>query len=106
MRRVIAAVDLSGLRRRVADRARIIAEEHGAELTLVHAIPQLKDVFLSEAEIAAMKSVRGESTERLADWLRARTGIDISIELPVGPPARVVARACLLYKSPSPRDED
>lgn len=93
MRRVVAAVDLSGLRRRVADRARIIAEEHGAELTLVHAVPQLKDVFLSEAEVAAMKSVRGESTERLADWLRARTDIDISIELPVGPPARVVARA-------------
>ena len=93
MRRVIAAVDLSGLRRRVADRARIIAEETGASLTLLHAIPPLRDVFLSKAEVRAMQQIRLKSTEQLADWLRARTEIEVGVETPVGPPARVVARA-------------
>ncbi len=93
MRRVVAAVDLSGLRRRVADRARIIAEEHNAGLTLVHAIPRLNDVFLSPAEVGAMQTVRRESTEQLADWLRERTDVEVSVELSVGPPARVVAQA-------------
>lgn len=91
MRRVVAAVDLSGLRRRVADRARIIAEEHHAKLTLVHAIPPLKDVFLSEAEVTAMQALRRDSTQHLAEWLRERTTVPIDIRLPVGPPARVVA---------------
>jgi nucleotide-binding universal stress UspA family protein len=89
---VVAAVDLSGLRRRVADRARIVAEEHGAELTLVHAIPPIRDVFLSPAEVKAMQMLRRDSTERLAEWLRERTDVDIDIHLRVGPPARVIAR--------------
>lgn len=92
LHRVVAAVDLSGLRRRVADRARILAEERGARLTLVHAIPRLNDVFLSADELRAMHDVRRRSTEELATWLRDRTDVDVSVELPVGPPARVVVR--------------
>ena len=92
MRRVVAAADLSGLRRRVADRGRIIAEEHNAGLTLVHAIPRLNHVFLNPAEVGAMQAVRRDSTEQLADWLRARTDVEVSVELSVGPPARAVAQ--------------
>ena len=91
MDRVVAAVDLSGLRRRVADRARLIAEEHDARLTLLHAIPPLNEVFLNNAELNAMRVLRRDSTERLAEWLRERTDVSIDIKLPVGPPARVVA---------------
>ncbi len=92
MRRVVAAVDLSGLQRRVADRARLIAEEHDASLTLLHAVPPLNDVFFDQSELKAMHSLRRESTERLSDWLKDRTDIPIDISIQVGPPARIVAR--------------
>lgn len=92
MRRVVAAVDLSGLQRRVADRARLIAEEHDARLTLLHAVPTLNDVFLDQSEMKAMQVLRRDSTENLALWLRSRTEIPIDINVPIGPPARVVAR--------------
>lgn len=93
MRRVVAAVDLSGLQRRVADRARLIAEEHDAGLTLLHAVPPLNGVFFDQVELKAMHSLRRESTERLFEWLQDRTDIPIDISIQVGPPARVVARA-------------
>jgi nucleotide-binding universal stress UspA family protein len=92
MERVIAAVDLSALRRRVADRARLIAEEHNAGILLVHAMAPMHDSLLDPGETRAIRLLRRRSTEQLGEWLAQRTSLPVEVMVASGSPARVVSR--------------
>jgi hypothetical protein len=57
-KKVLAAVDLTPVGRRVADRARLVAEEHDSPLTLVHAFDPAEGVLLDPGEIGSVQADR------------------------------------------------
>ncbi len=71
MKQVLAAVDLSPMSRRVADRARILAEAHQAELKLVH-VAEPPDVPLPDKMLERIHLYRQSQAEDLLTWINAR----------------------------------
>lgn len=80
MKRVLAAVDLGPLSRRVADRARILAEDHGAELRLVH-VWEPPDVPLPDDMLERVYLYHQGQAEDLLTWInsRARCAVELDI---------------------------
>ena len=92
MRNVVAAVDLTPVGRRVADRARLVAEQHGASLTLVHVFDPTEGELFGPAEIALVREQTSVRAHDLADWVRSRTDLEVKLTIPSGNPAAHVAR--------------
>ncbi len=92
MRRVLAAVDLSPMGRRVAERGRMLAEEHGASLTLVHVVEEDSDEIMSQRERDRLREAATAAASDLAGWLRGRCGVEVELVTPDGHPAREVAK--------------
>ncbi len=92
MENVLAAVDLTPVGRRVADRARLVAEEHGARLTLVHVFDPTEGVMLEKAEMAAFKTATADLAHQLADWVRGRTEVPVELVIPWGNPTAHISR--------------
>lgn len=92
VKKVLAAVDLTAVGRRVADRARLVAEEHGSSLTLVHVFDPAEGALLDSEEMALFKRTATERAHELADWVRARTTVQVDLAIPSGSPATHVAR--------------
>lgn len=88
----MAAVDLSPLGRRVADRARIIAEQNGLPLTLIHAVDPAEFGFLDREERKAFLESSRVLTDALVDWIRERTTAEVNAVVAEGPPARLVVK--------------
>ena len=83
MKRVLAAVDLGPLSRRVADRARILAEEHRAELRLVH-VWEPPDIPLSEDLLAKAYLNHQSKAEDLLAWINSRARCPVELEVRSG----------------------
>lgn len=92
MRKVVAAIDLTPVGRRVADRARMIAEEQGATLTLVHVFDPAEGVLLAPAEMTLFKQTANEMAHDLADWVRGRTDVSVDLVIPSGNPTAHISR--------------
>ena len=90
--KVVAAVDLSPLGRRVADRARIIAEQHGLPLTLVHAVDPAEFGFLDREERRAFLESSQLLTDELLDWIKHRSSGSVDAVVVEGSPARQVVK--------------
>ena len=75
---VLAAFDLSPMGRRVADRAREIAEAHGASLHLVH-IGEIPDVELPEEMLERIRLYRHSKAENLLAWINSRARCDVTL---------------------------
>jgi nucleotide-binding universal stress UspA family protein len=86
VRRILAAVDLRPVSRRVADRARMVAEEAGAELTLLHALEPLADTFVPGPVADRLREHRAEEARELYDWVRARTSTPLDLTVRKGSP--------------------
>ncbi|MFO7548018.1 MAG: universal stress protein [Acidimicrobiia bacterium] len=86
MRRVLAAVDLRPVSRRVVDRARVVAEQTGAELTLLHALEPLADTFVPGPIAARLREHRAEEARELYDWVQARTEVPLDLAVKKGSP--------------------
>ena len=80
MKRVLAAVDLGPLSRRVADRARILAEDHGAELRLVHVWEQ-PDVPLPDEMLERVYLYHQSQAEDLLTWINARARCPVELDI-------------------------
>lgn len=94
MRAVVAGVDLTATGRRVAERARIIAEESGASLTLVHVLESVGEALIDPGLAKLMRDRQTAAAEELADWCRERSGIEIKLEVTRGSPSwDLVAKA-------------
>lgn len=87
MRSVVAGVDLSASGRRVADRARIVAEEAGAQLELVHVLEPVKEAMISPGLAKLMYEHQRAEAVKLADWCRGRTEISVELDVVKGSPA-------------------
>ncbi len=83
MKRVLAAVDLGPLSRRVADRARLLAEDHGAELRLVH-VWEPPEVQLPEEMLERVYLYHQSQAEDLLTWINARARCPVELDIRTG----------------------
>jgi nucleotide-binding universal stress UspA family protein len=91
---VVAGVDLTAMGRRVAERARIIAETSRVPLVLVHVIEPVGEAFIEPGLAKLMREHQTAHAEKLAAWCRERAGVDVDLEVVKGSPSwELVARA-------------
>ena len=77
---VLAAFDLSPMGRRVADRAREVAEANGASLSLVH-IGEVPDVELPDEMLERIRLYRHSKAENLLAWINSRAECDVTLKV-------------------------
>jgi nucleotide-binding universal stress UspA family protein len=90
---VVAAFDLSPVGRRVVDRARLIAEEHGSRLTIVHVTEAVDACFLYEDQVTRLVEYHRQQAQAVAEWLRGRSEVPVELLNPTGSVVREVMRA-------------
>lgn len=73
--------------RRVADRARIVAEGLGAPLQLVHVVEPVAEALIEPALAGLMRERQTEVAEELADWCRSRSAVPVELEVIKGSPS-------------------
>ena len=91
MSRVVAAVDLSPMSRRVADRARVEAEQRGAALELVH-VWEKPDAPLPGEMIERLRLYQHSQAENLLAWINARASCPVELEVRAGNAAAELVR--------------
>jgi nucleotide-binding universal stress UspA family protein len=87
MRAVVAGVDLTATGRRVADRARIIAEGFGANLTLVHVLEPVAEALIEPGLAKLLRERQTRQADELTDWCRERSSIEVSLVVAKGSPS-------------------
>lgn len=93
-RAVVAGVDLTAMGRRVADRARIIAEESGAPLNLVYVVEPVAEALIEPSLARMMRDRQSRVAEELAVWCQERSAVAVDLEVVKGSPSwELVARA-------------
>lgn len=92
MATVLAAIDLTPLGRRVADRGRMLAEAVGGEVALLHAIEPLTEAFVGSGVAEIIRRHRTTVAESVADWCAERTSVPVDISIVKGAPSFEVVR--------------
>ena len=93
MARVLAAVDLTPLGRRVADRARLLAEETDGTVTVIHTVESATESFVPDAIAHLLADHQAEATRSLVDWCSGRSDVPVEARLTKGSPSWEVGRA-------------
>lgn len=93
MNRVVAGIDLSPMARRVADRARIIAESSGSTVGLVHVLETLTEAMIAPSLVRLVDEHRRVSAEETRKWVDARTSAPVELDLVRGSPGWELVRA-------------
>ena len=88
---VVAGVDLTAMGRRVADRARLVAESRGDELVLVHVLEPVGEAMIEPGLAAIMREHQTEEAEKLAAWTRERASVPVALEVTKGTPSWTLA---------------
>ncbi|MCY3540268.1 MAG: universal stress protein [bacterium] len=91
MNQILAAVDLSPMSRRVAERARILAEAHQAELKLLH-VAEPPDIPLSDEMLERVYLYRQSQSEDLLTWINSRAVCPVDLEVVSGNMAAQLAK--------------
>jgi len=86
-RTVVAGIDLTSMGRRVADRAGILAEEMGADLTLVHVLEPVGEAMIDPGLTRIMRQHQLSEARKIADWVSERTPVPVQLEVVKGSPA-------------------
>lgn len=73
--------------RRVAERARIVAEETGSELLLVHVLEPLGEAMISPSLARLVRVHQVAEAEELTRWCRERTDVPVTLEVVKGSPS-------------------
>jgi nucleotide-binding universal stress UspA family protein len=76
----------------VVDRARLLAEQFGTHLGLLHVLEKCEDPFLSDEEERFLADHRHSAAAALVDWVAGRTSIPIDFDVVKGAPSAQVAR--------------
>ncbi|HEY6628261.1 MAG TPA: universal stress protein [Acidimicrobiia bacterium] len=87
MRPVVAGVDLTAMGRRVADRARMMAEASGVDLNLVHVLEPLGEAMIEPGLARLMRDHQTTEAGRLAEWVRERSEVPVTLEVVKGSPS-------------------
>ena len=94
MRDIVAGVDLTAIGRRVADRAGMIAEATGSDLTLVHVLEPVGEAMIDPGLARIMGDHLKEGAQALAAWVGERNSAKVSLDVVKGSPSwELVARA-------------
>ncbi|MGC2241670.1 MAG: universal stress protein, partial [Acidimicrobiia bacterium] len=84
MQVVVAGVDLTAMGRRVADRARIVAESSGATLILVHVLEPVAEAMIEPSLAKLLREHQTEQAEKLAGWVQERTNVEVILDVTKG----------------------
>ena len=90
---VLAAIDLTPLGRRVADRSRLIAEMVQGDVTIFHSVEPLMEAFVGDGVAEIIRKHRLEVTQALADWCASRTDVPVRTVTVKGAPSYEVVKA-------------
>lgn len=94
MRAVVAGIDITAMGRRVAERARIVAEEAGCDLQLVHVLEPVGEAMIEPSLAGLMRDYQRTAAEDLASWCRERSEVAVDLDVVKGSPAwELTARA-------------
>ncbi|MGA7097012.1 MAG: universal stress protein [Acidimicrobiia bacterium] len=94
MQVVVAGVDLTAMGRRVADRARIVAESSGATLILMHVLEPVAEAMIEPSLAKLLREHQTEQAEKLAGWVQERTNVEVILDVTKGSPSwELAARA-------------
>jgi nucleotide-binding universal stress UspA family protein len=88
----MAAFDLTPVGRRVVERARLLAEQLGTHLEMLHVLEPCEDPFLSDDEERVLNDHRHTAAAALVDWVAGRTSAPIDFQVIRGAPSTQVAR--------------
>ena len=90
---MVAAIDLTPLGRRVADRARMVAEELGGSVTVFHTVESARESFVPEGIADLLASHQAETTASLAEWCESRTTVPVTAVVTKGSPTWEIGKA-------------
>jgi nucleotide-binding universal stress UspA family protein len=84
---LVAGIDLTAMGRRVADRARIVAEEASKPLELVHVLEPVAEAMIDPGLARLMREHQKREAAELRDWVGERASIDVQLTVVKGAPA-------------------
>lgn len=80
--------------RRVAERARLVAEVHGAILRLVHVSEPAGEAMIDPRLARLMRNHQADTASDLRDWCTSRAAVEVNLDLARGSPSwELVSRA-------------
>ncbi len=77
--------------RRVADRARMMAEASGATLQIVHVLEPVAEAMIEPAHARLMRDHQRIEARKLAEWIDARSSVPVELEVVTGSPSWAIA---------------
>lgn len=86
-RTLVAGIDLTAMGRRVADRARIIAEEGDSTVNLVHVLEPVGEAMIDPGLARIMREYQVGEARKTAEWLSERTDVEVTLDVVKGAPA-------------------
>lgn len=86
-RTLVAGIDLTAMGRRVADRARILAEDGDSTIQLVHVLEPVSEAMIEPGLARIMRDHQMSEARAVADWLAERTEVEIELDVVKGSPA-------------------
>lgn len=86
-RTLVAGIDLTAMGRRVADRARILAEDSDFNIKLVHVLEPVGEAMIDPGLARIMRDHQTAEARQIADWLKGRTDVQVGLEVVKGSPA-------------------
>ena len=87
MRAVVAGVDLSTMGRRVAERARMMAESSGVPLHLLHVLEPVGEAMIEPSIARLMWQYQRDEARKLAEWIEERAEVPVELEVVKGSPS-------------------
>lgn len=73
--------------RRVADRARILAEEGDSGVHLVHVLEPVAEAMIDPGLARIMREHQVSEAKKIAEWLSNRTDVEVTLDVVKGSPA-------------------
>lgn len=86
-RTLVAGIDLTAMGRRVADRARILAEEGDSSVQLVHVLEPVGEAMIGQSLARLMRDHAKSEARKTAEWLADRSDVEVSLDIVKGSPA-------------------
>lgn len=87
MRAVVAGVDLSTMGRRVAERARMMAESSRVPLHLLHVLEPVGEAMIEPSIARLMRQYQTDEAHKLAEWIKERAEVPVELEVVKGSPS-------------------
>lgn len=78
--------------RRVADRARLMAEGSGDKLQIVHVLEPVAEAMIEPALARLMRDHQRIEARKLVEWIESRSSVPVELEVVTGSPSWAIAQ--------------